>query len=67
MLTPRDRRTIVAMVKETMLKHFRAAGWEPSAPPTLGWVKVRKRFASNAELAQQLDMFSEYRFEAWVE
>lgn len=64
-LTPRDRRTIVAAVKETALRHFRADGWEPG-PIHDGYVMVSKRFASNTEIKQQLEIFSDYRITAWV-
>jgi len=65
MLLPSDRRTISAVVSEGMAKRMVDEGWVRTLREG-GKVIVQKTFATNAQIAQQLDAFAAYRIPAAV-
>lgn len=66
-LSPRDRRTVRAVVLERMVWLYTADGWQCGRPRGDGYVLVAKRFESNAEVASILDALSERHVTAWCD
>jgi hypothetical protein len=65
MLTPSDRRVIMATVTELMARHMGREGWVLTHREGDRWV-IQKRFTSNGEIRQQLETFAQYRIPAQV-
>ena len=67
-MTP-ARKTLVAIVTQGRAFHMTGQGWTIREPINLKNPSrtIHKTFATNAEIASELDAFEAYKIEAWVE